>query len=340
MEFSTAAFSIVCILYPIIYAVLFVHDIYFDKDAEELIPKPEEQDVDISDEAGQFQPIIIDKDAPPKSVKPLQKVKEEKSNSTDKTGQSIVSASKETDKGKDKEENDENPAGNGPDKPKASAAQTDSAPEPMAVDVEARERIQELVRLRRQQMQAEEIAAAKEKDGASPKVVVEANKHQTEKDPTSGSPVVYVSANEGKTSKSEPSKSGQDKKRTQSKVVTDVESSKADSDKANENKMPEGTTVKGIPKQSQKHRPIPAYFYYQAKVEPLETVYCGGQTAEKLSEEVKRVSADKVEMVAKMIESEWKESESAPREIDEDEQIAIEMARKRSLKQNVATVNF
>ena len=335
MEFSTAAFSIVCILYPIIYAVLFVHDIYFVKDAEDLIPKPEEQDVDISDEAGQFQPILIDKDAPPKSVKPLQKVKEEKSNSTDKTGQSIVSASKETDKGKDKEENDENPAGNGPDKPKASAAQTDSAPEPMAVDVEARERIQELVRLRRQQMQAEEIAAAKEKDGASPKVVVEANKHQTEKDPTSGSPVVYVSANEGKTSKS-----GQDKKRTQSKVVTDVESSKADSDKANENKMPEGTTVKGIPKQSQKHRPIPAYFYYQAKVEPLETVYCGGQTAEKLSEEVKRVSAEKVEMVAKMNESEWKESESAPREIDEDEQIAIEMARKRSLKQNVATVNF
>lgn len=94
MEFSTAAFSIVCILYPIIYAVLFVHDIYFVKDAEDLIPKPEEQDVDISDEAGQFQPILIDKDAPPKSVKPLQKVKEEKPNSTETTGQSIVSASK------------------------------------------------------------------------------------------------------------------------------------------------------------------------------------------------------------------------------------------------------
>ena len=71
-----------------------------------------------------------------------------------------------------------------------------------------------------------------------------------------------------------------------------------------------------------------------------DTVYCGGQTAEKLSEEVKRVSADKVEMITKMIDSEWEETDAKPRELDEDEKIAIEMAKQRSPKHDVPTVNF
>ena len=313
MEFSKIAFVLLGVGLPVFYLAMIIHDIYFVKDAQELMPKPEEVEVDISDEAGQFQPILIDKDAPPKTAKPVQEAKAEQSQPTNtavqlkETGtndQPIVSAPKKKDKEEaedkekstDKEKSDEDDN----DKTKASAAQACYVSEPVVADEEARKRIQELVRIRREQIHAEELAAAEEKSKQRPKVVVETQEHKAENTSTSASPVVYISADDEDTPKSTSSKS----------------------------------------KHTKKQRPIPAYFYYKTKVVAQDTVYCGGQTAEKLSEEVKRVSADKVEMITRMIDSEWEKTDARPRELDEDEKIAIEMAKQRSPKHDVPTVNF
>jgi hypothetical protein len=315
MEFSTIAFVLLGVGLPVFYLAMIIHDIYFVKDAEELMPKPEEVEVDISDEAGQFQPILIDKDAPPKTARPVQEVKAELSQptntaeqprETDTNDQPIVSAPKKKDKekaedkekSKDKEKSDEDDN----DNTKASSAQACYVSEPVVADEEARKRIQELVRIRRKQIHAEELAAAKEKSKQQPDVAVETQEHKPKDAPTSnsGSPIVYISADDEDASKSTSSK----------------------------------------PMPTKKQRPIPAYFYYKAKVTVQDTVYCGGQTAEKLSEEVKRVSADQVELITRMIDSEWEETDAEPREIDEDEKIAIEMAKQRSPKHDIPTVNF
>lgn len=313
MEFSTIAFVLLGVGLPVFYLAMIIHDIYFVKDAEELMPKPEEVEVDISDEAGQFQPILIDKDAAPKTAKPVQEVKAEQpeqANTADQpkvaneTDHPIVSAPKEKDKNEaeNKEKNKDKKKSNEDhnDKAKTSAVQPDNVLEPVIADKEARKRIQELVRIRRQQMHAEELAAAKEKSKQQPEVVVETQEHKAENTSTSASPVVYISADDDDT--------------------------------------PKATSSKSMP--TKKQRPIPAYFYYKAKVAPQDTVYCGGQTAEKLSEEVKRVSADQVELITRMIDAEWEETDAEPRELDEDEKIAIEMAKQRSPRQDVPTVNF
>ena len=314
MEFSTIAFVLLGVGLPVFYLAMIIHDIYFVKDAEELMPKPEEVEVDISDEAGQFQPILIDKDAPQKTAKPVQEVKAaqpqptntaEQLKETNTNDQPIVSApmkkdkekAEDKEKSKDKEKSDEDDN----DKNKASTAQACYVSEPVVADEEARKRIQELVRIRRKQIHAEELAAARNKSEQQSEVGVETPGQKDADAPASKSAsVVYVSADDGDTPKSTSSKS----------------------------------------KQIKKQRPIPAYFYYKAKVTVQDTVYCGGQTAEKLSEEVKRVSADKVEMITKMIDSEWEETDAEQRELDEDEKIAIEMAKQRSPKHDVPTVNF
>ena len=314
MEFSTIAFILLGVGLPVFYLAMIIHDIYFVKDAEELMPKPEEVEVDISDEAGQFQPILIDKDAPPKTARPVQEVKAEQSQpmnkaeqpkETDTNDQPIVSAPKkkgkekaeDKEKSKDKEKSDEGDN----DKTKVPAAQADNVSEPVVADEEARKRIQELVRIRRNQIHAEELAAARNKSEQQPEVGVETPGQKDADTPASKSAsVVYVSTDDDDTPKSTSSKS----------------------------------------KQIKKQRPIPAYFYYKTKVVAQDTVYCGGQTAEKLSKEVKRVSADQVELVTRMIDSEWEETDAKPRELDEDEKIAIEMAKQRSPKHDVPTFNF
>ena len=266
MEFSTIAFVLLGVGLPVFYLAMIIHDIYFVKDAEELMPKPEELEVDISDEAGQFQPILIDKDAPPKTAKPVQEVKAKQTRQTNTADQPVVSAPKGKDKNeaedkeksKDKEKSDEDDN----DKTKVPTAQSDNVPEPVVADKEARKRIQELVRIRRQQIHSEELAAAKEKSKQQPEVVVETQEHKPKDAPTfnSASPVVYISADDEET--------------------------------------PKTTSSSSKSKQTKKQRPIPAYFYYKAKVTVQDTAYCGGQTAEKLSEEEIKKDAEEAAVEA------------------------------------------
>jgi hypothetical protein len=279
MEFSTVVFALLFGALPVYYVVMILRDIYFVKSPEDLISKPEETDVDISDEAGQFQPILIDKDATAKNVRPVKEAQGD---------QSIVAApeAKAKEAEDSKEPTDENGAEE--DGVNGTPVPPDSVSEPLAGDEQARKRIQELVKIKRRQMQAEETAAEK-----------------------------FQSENKPKPS-----------------------DTNAATDKTEETGAGKKTTTKKSSKSPSRSRPIPAYFYYKASVETQATVYCGGQTAEKLSEEVRRVSADKVEMVTKIIESEWGPSNAESRELDEDEKTAIEMAKRRSPKSKIPTCNF
>lgn len=63
MKFATIVI-IVIIGYVILYVGMIVYDLFFKKDLTALVPKPEDEDIDISDEAGKFQPILIEKERP------------------------------------------------------------------------------------------------------------------------------------------------------------------------------------------------------------------------------------------------------------------------------------
>lgn len=65
MNFTTIL-VIVIIGYVILYIGMIAYDLFFKKDLTALTPKPEDEDIDISDEAGKFQPILIEKERPAK----------------------------------------------------------------------------------------------------------------------------------------------------------------------------------------------------------------------------------------------------------------------------------
>lgn len=71
VAFSTI-FIVVIIVYFFLYGGMIGYDLFFKKDPTDLLPKQEDEEVDISDEVGQFKPIFIDKDAKtPAAQKPI-----------------------------------------------------------------------------------------------------------------------------------------------------------------------------------------------------------------------------------------------------------------------------
>lgn len=64
MAFSTII-TVVIIGYAFLYIGMIAYDLFFKKDPADLIPKQEDEDVDISDEAGKFQPVLIEREAKP-----------------------------------------------------------------------------------------------------------------------------------------------------------------------------------------------------------------------------------------------------------------------------------
>ena len=43
---------------------MIIHDLFIKKDPMEFMPKPKDVEIDISDEAGQFKPIVVEKSEP------------------------------------------------------------------------------------------------------------------------------------------------------------------------------------------------------------------------------------------------------------------------------------
>ncbi len=66
MNFTTILVIVIIDGYVILYIGMIAYDLFFKKDLTALTPKPEDEDIDISDEAGKFQPILIEKERPVK----------------------------------------------------------------------------------------------------------------------------------------------------------------------------------------------------------------------------------------------------------------------------------
>lgn len=60
----TSIVIIVVVLYVLGYTGMIIHDLFIKKDPAEFMPKPKDVEIDISDEAGQFKPITVEKSEP------------------------------------------------------------------------------------------------------------------------------------------------------------------------------------------------------------------------------------------------------------------------------------
>lgn len=141
------------------------YDLFIKKDPTDLLPKVEDEEVDISDEVGQFQPIFIDKDAKP--------------NDRQNTPPAAKPVKEETGKDEDDKEkgNKENPPTSSPSGAAAVSTETpDDEPinrkslsdtGPKEPDAEYRQHINDIVAQKRKEIEAEESEEASSKDETS-----------------------------------------------------------------------------------------------------------------------------------------------------------------------------
>ena len=67
MSFTTVM-TFLCVSYIFVYAGMIAYDLFLSKEAVDMTPKVEEQEIDISDEAKTFHPVMIEKDGKEKSL--------------------------------------------------------------------------------------------------------------------------------------------------------------------------------------------------------------------------------------------------------------------------------
>ena len=67
MSFTTVM-TFLCVSYIFVYAGMIAYDLFLSKEAVDMTPKVEEQEIDISDEAKTFHPVMVEKDGKEKSL--------------------------------------------------------------------------------------------------------------------------------------------------------------------------------------------------------------------------------------------------------------------------------
>ena len=320
----TSIVIIVVVLYVLGYTGMIIHDLFIKKDPAEFMPKPKDVDIDISDEAGQFKPISVEKS------EPRQQSANVHSPLVQKSDEAIITAHPLADGQSNGEEEKEQPAP--PPPPSATPFGSDDAKSdgktsedfgPRPTDAETQKRINELVKLRRGEMLTDEMTASKD-DSPS------ASGHKTagvKERPTDG-----IEPNELNVLFIGP-------EHTVPPDVSDAVGKESSKEKApSESKSKE--VAPPTPAPAKKSRPpkppkqpefhSDAYFdilKVQIDETKQHTKLQGPQTAEQVSKEAKRVSLDDAQMALRQINSLWekKESERVP---DEDERQAIEKSER------------
>ncbi len=159
----TSIVIIVVVLYVLGYTGMIIHDLFIKKDPAEFMPKPKDVDIDISDEAGQFKPISVEKS------EPRQQSANVHSPLVQKSDEAIITAHPLADGQSNGEEEKEQPAP--PPPPSATPFGSDDAKSdgktsedfgPRPTDAETQKRINELVKLRRGEMLTDEMTASKD----------------------------------------------------------------------------------------------------------------------------------------------------------------------------------
>jgi len=295
---------------------MFIYDLFIKKDPAEFMPKPKDVEIDISDEAGQFKPIAVEKSEPKQPSVTAQ-------STSSHTPEEIVTAHPIADGESSGKDNGEQSAP--PPPPSATPFGSDDAKSegktsedfgPRPTDAETQKRINELVKLRRGEMLTDEMTASKDDSPSAPE-------NTKVKEPESSAQNVRIIGPEhtvspdvsdavGKESSKEKTPSGANFK--EATPPTPVSTKKARPPKP--------------PKQPEFHSD--AYFdILKVQIDDTKqhTKLQGAQTAEQVSKEAKRVSPDDAQMALRQITSLWekKESERVP---DEDERQAIEKSER------------
>ena len=353
----TSIVIVIVVIYVFGYAGMIIYDLFLKKEPVEFMPKPKDVDIDISDEAGQFKPITVGKDEYKHQPAAIQ-------HSTDhKPDEGIATAQPHTD-GQEKENGEGQKSSTAsaerseaPSSPPLSDApfQSDNVEqegkqsddiEPRPTDAETKKRINELVKLKRREILAEEMTALTEalEDNKPNKEGAETEKSTSKDD--SDEPT------EGKTAevKKEPSDAVEPydlevrfigPEPTFSLEVSNVVGEELPKGKtSSEPKCPEKTPAKPAPAKKPRPPKLPkqpefhsdAYFdilKVQIDDSKQHTKLQGAQTAEQVSNEAKQASVDEAFRATKEINFLWEEVEKK-RNPDESELQAIKKSEESS----------
>ena len=164
----TSIVIIVGVPYVFYYVGMFIYDLFIKKDPAEFMPKPKDVEIDISDEAGQFKPIAVEKSEPKQPSVTAQ-------STSSHTPEEIVTAHPIADGESSGKDNGEQSAP--PPPPSATPFGSDDAKSegktsedfgPRPTDAETQKRINELVKLRRGEMLTDEMTASKDDSPSAP----------------------------------------------------------------------------------------------------------------------------------------------------------------------------
>ena len=320
----TSIVIIVVVLYVLGYTGMIIHDLFIKKDPAEFMPKPKDVDIDISDEAGQFKPISVEKS------EPRQQSANVHSPLVQKSDEAIITAHPLADGQSNGEEEKEQPAP--PPPPSATPFGSDDAKSdgktsedfgPRPTDAETQKRINELVKLRRGEMLTDEMTASKDDSpSASGHKTAEVKERPTDGVEPNELNVLFIGPEHTvppDVSDAVGKESSKEKAPSESKSKEVAPPTPAPAKKSRPPKPP---------KQPEFHSD--AYFdilKVQIDETKQHTKLQGPQTAEQVSKEAKRVSLDDAQMALRQINSLWekKESERVP---DEDERLAIEKSER------------
>lgn len=314
---------------------MIIHDLFIKKDPAEFMPKPKDVDIDISDEAGQFKPITVEKSEPKQPSVTAQ-------STSSHTPEEIVTAHPIADGESSGKADGEQSAP--PPPPSATPFGSDDAKSdgktsedfgPRPTDAETQKRINELVKLRRGEMLTDEMnTLSKERKNME-------SKEDGDEKSASKEDSLFASEN---TKEEEAINSDPDVRIIGPGHTVSPDVSDAVGKEPSKEKTPSGANSKEVtpptPAPAKKSRPpkppkqpefhSDAYFdILKVQIDDTKqhTKLQGAQTAEQVSKEAKRVSPDDAQMALRQITSLWekKESERVP---DEDERQAIEKSER------------
>lgn len=306
---------------------MIIYDLFLKKEPVEFMPKPKDVEIDISDEAGQFKPITVELDKqqaqPAEIEKPVAQVDEEATDRKDIPD-------------KDGNNNAAKAAGSSPfSQPKSKEEQNAKQPEhgptddiePRVTDVETKKRINELVRIRRQEILSEKVSAATDtmdKDRPKADTVPNNAEDNDGKNNEKIDEYAFGKPTDPEICIVEP---GQSSSPEVSDAISQMSSTAPTPSKPPEvGKSPRSPKP---PKQPEHHND--AHFDLKVAIDRAkqQTKLQGARTAEQVSEEAKCAFIDDTLMVLKQIDSDWEIIEQN-RVIDEDDQQAIDKATKES----------
>ena len=342
---------------------MIIYDLFLKKEPVEFMPKPKDVEIDISDEAGQFKPITVGNDEPKaqpvknEMLKATRMADENEDNHsiTEEEKKAVENASKPANNKSDMKWNVEVSLKPSPTTPSESnlgsevkASPSERKPTddigPRPTDAETQKRIRELVRIKRQEILAEEMAVASATQ----------DEHSRKEPETVENTAEGGESKDSEDRQSEVSKDTADATQPSAPDVRIVEPeqslspqvSNAEGEELSKGKKPsksdsqEKTSAKPAPAKKPRHPKPPkqpefrsdAYFdilKVQIDDSKQHTKLQGAQTAEQVSNEVKQTSLDEAQMALRHIRDFWdkKEAKYVP---DEDELQAIKKSEESS----------